>query len=267
MCQLLGMNCNKPSSLEFSLEGFVRRGGQTDEHRDGWGFAWFDDEDCRVLRDDRPSCSSPLAEQLRRAPVKSRNLIVHIRKATQGAVDLSNCHPFSRTLWGRNWVFAHNGDLKNHTLALDGSYTPAGTTDSEHAFCYLMQELRQRCGPARPAPAALLATLAELCEEIAFFGPFNFLLSDGSGLFAHCSTQLHHVRRAYPFRSVRLVDHDLSVDFARRNQVDDCMTVIATKPLTTGEEWVAFAPGELKYFCDGTEAQPHAAPAKLAVTA
>lgn len=267
MCQLLGMNCNKPASLEFSLEGFVRRGGQTDEHRDGWGFAYFDDDGCRVLRDDRPSCASPLAERLRREPVKSRNLIVHIRKATQGAVELSNCHPFSRALWGRNWVFAHNGDLKNHRLPLDGSYAPEGTTDSEHAFCYLLQELRRRCGAVRPTAEELLATLSELCEEIAAFGPFNFLMSDGGGLFAHCSTQLHRVRRAHPFTSARLVDHDLSVDFSRRNHVDDRMTVIATKPLTTGEEWIAFAPGELKYFRDGAEAAAHRLPVGDAVAA
>ena len=97
--------------------------------------------------------------------------------------------------------------------------------------------------------------------------PRIVMAHDGSGLFAHCSTQLHHVRRAYPFRSVRLVDHDLSVDFARRNQIDDRMTVSATKPLTTGEEGVAFAPGELKYFCDGTETQPYAAPARHALPA
>ncbi|MBN8442705.1 MAG: class II glutamine amidotransferase [Thauera sp.] len=254
MCQLLGMNCNKPASLEFSLEGFMRRGGQTDEHRDGWGIAYFEGDDCRVVRDDRPSCSSPLAERMRRDPVKSRNVIAHIRKATQGAVELSNCHPFARSLWGSNWAYAHNGDLKNPRLPLDGSYVPVGTTDSELAFCYLLQELSRRCGARRPAAPALFETVAELCAEIAAFGTFNFLLSDGEALFAHCSTQLHHVGRAHPFKSVRLVDHDLSVDFSRRNHPDDRMSVIATKPLTTGEEWVAFAPGELKHFRDGTEA-------------
>jgi predicted glutamine amidotransferase len=263
MCQLLGMNCNTPASLEFSLEGFVRRGGQTDEHRDGWGIAYFEDDACRVLRDDGPSYCSPLADRMRRDPVKSRNVIAHIRKATQGAVELSNCHPFTRTLWGRNWVYAHNGDLKTPHLPLNGSYTPDGTTDSEHAFCYLMQELRRRCGPTRPPAPALLGAIEELSEEIAALGTFNYLLSDGSGMFAHCSTLLHHVVRAHPFKSVRLLDHDLSVDFSRRNHADDRMTVIATKPLTAGEEWIAFAPGELKYFSDGTAAPAHRAPTEL----
>ena len=42
MCQLLGMNCNTPTDICFSFEGFHTRGGLTDVHRDGWGIAFFD---------------------------------------------------------------------------------------------------------------------------------------------------------------------------------------------------------------------------------
>jgi len=38
MCQLLGMNCNVPTDICFSFEGFAKRGGETDEHKDGWMF-------------------------------------------------------------------------------------------------------------------------------------------------------------------------------------------------------------------------------------
>ncbi len=68
-------------------------------------------------------------------------MISHIRKATQGRVALENCHPFVRELWGRYWVFAHNGDLKALAPRLHGSFRPVGTTDSERAFCWIMQEM------------------------------------------------------------------------------------------------------------------------------
>lgn len=42
MCQLLGMNCNVPTDICFSLAGFQARGGLTDVHRDGWGIAFFE---------------------------------------------------------------------------------------------------------------------------------------------------------------------------------------------------------------------------------
>ncbi|CAG0967125.1 partial Putative glutamine amidotransferase YafJ, partial [Rhodocyclaceae bacterium] len=109
MCQLLGMNCNVPTDICFSFTGFQARGGATDVHRDGWGIAFFEGRGVRVFLDPRPSCESPVAELVRHYPIRSLNAIAHIRKATQGAVGLENTHPFMRELWGRYWIFAHNG--------------------------------------------------------------------------------------------------------------------------------------------------------------
>jgi glutamine amidotransferase len=75
-----------------------------------------------------------VADLIKRLPIQSKNVIAHIRKATQGEVMLENCHPFVRECWGRYWVFAHNGDLKEFAPELDGSFLPVGTTDSERAF-------------------------------------------------------------------------------------------------------------------------------------
>lgn len=41
MCQLLGMNCNTPTNIVFSFEGFTQRGGRTDHHTDGWGLLFL----------------------------------------------------------------------------------------------------------------------------------------------------------------------------------------------------------------------------------
>jgi hypothetical protein len=49
MCQLLGMNCNVPTDICFSFAGFSARGGQTDEHVDGWGIAFFEGDGCRMF--------------------------------------------------------------------------------------------------------------------------------------------------------------------------------------------------------------------------
>ncbi|MEN9986072.1 MAG: hypothetical protein RI925_1574, partial [Pseudomonadota bacterium] len=52
MCQLLGMNCNIPTDILFSFEGFHRRGGLTDQHADGFGIAFFEGAGCRLFIDD-----------------------------------------------------------------------------------------------------------------------------------------------------------------------------------------------------------------------
>jgi predicted glutamine amidotransferase len=127
MCQLLGMNCNTPTDVTFSFTGFAQRGGRTDHHGDGWGIAFFEGRGVRHFVDHQSACESPVAELIRRYPIKSQNVIAHIRKATQGEVALENCHPFVRELWGRYWVFAHNGNLENLPSAPARRLSPGGS--------------------------------------------------------------------------------------------------------------------------------------------
>ena len=253
MCQLLGMNCNAPTDVTFSFTGFAQRGGRTDEHADGWGIAFFEGGEDKGLRhfvDHQSACDSPVAELIRRYPIKSRNVIAHIRKATQGKVALENCHPFVRELWGRYWVFAHNGNLENFHPRLHAAFQPVGSTDSERAFCYLMQELAKSHAGV-PDVAELTLTLRELVPSIAGHGTFNFMLSNGQALWAHASTRLHYVERKHPFAHAQLSDEDLSIDFAQHTQPTDRVAVVVTAPLTVNEAWVPFEPGELKVFVDG----------------
>jgi glutamine amidotransferase len=245
------MNCNVPTDIVFSFTGFATRGGRTDVHKDGWGIAFFEGAGVRHFVDYQAAIASPIADLIKRCPIKSKNVIAHIRKATQGRVALENCHPFVRELWGRYWVFAHNGDLKNFMPELDGPYRPVGTTDSERAFCYLLQQLRKRFGDTLPRLPELSAALQELTREIVAFGVFNMMLSDGSALFAHCATKLHYIVRKYPFAEARLSDEDVIVDFSRVTTPDDRVAIIVTEPLTSNEAWMPFAPGELKVFVEG----------------
>jgi glutamine amidotransferase len=256
MCQLLGMNSRLPASLTLSFTGFSQRGGGTDHHADGWGIAFFEADGqtpgraARHFVDKECAATSPIAQMLRSYPIKSHNVVAHVRKATVGAVTLENCHPFVRELWGRYWFFAHNGDLKDFNPPLHGSFKPVGSTDSELAFCWLMQELNKSHANV-PSVKELTHTLAELAPKIAKHGTFNFLLSNGQALWAHASTKLHYVLRQYPFSAVQLKDEDLSVDLSILNGPEDRLVIIVTEPLTTNENWVAMQPGELRAFCEG----------------
>lgn len=256
MCQLLGMNCNVPTDIVFSFTGFANRGRGVDGHNDGWGIAFFEGAGVRHFVDHEAAAASPIAQLIKRLPIKSKNVIAHIRKATQGSIALENCHPFVRELWGRYWVFAHNGDLKGFAPVLDGPYRPVGTTDSEQAFCYLLQELHREFGDVMPTAELLIAQLKDLVAEIASHGTFNLMLSDGSALYAHCSTHLHYLVRQYPFARAELSDDDISVDFSTVTTRDDRIAIIVTEPLTTNETWHAFQPGELKVFIDGLPVEP-----------
>lgn len=251
MCQLLGMNCATPTDVTFSFRGFSQRAGITSDHCDGFGIAFFEDKACRLFVDNQSAVESPIAELIRNYPIKSRNVIAHIRKATQGKINLENSHPFSRELWGRQWIFAHNGDLHDFNPTLSGRFTPVGNTDSERAFCYLLDQLVLKFGYHEPKLDQVFDLLAEISPKIAEHGTFNFCLSNGQALFTYAITKLHWLVREYPFKPAQLIDLDVEVDFSQVTTPEDRVAVITTEPLTQNETWTAFVPGEMILFQDG----------------
>ena len=80
MCQILAMNANTPTDIVFSFAGFRRRGGLTDSHSDGFGIAFFEDGAVRLLQDTSACAISPFADMVDRCPIRSTNIIAHIRK-------------------------------------------------------------------------------------------------------------------------------------------------------------------------------------------
>lgn len=251
MCQLLGMNCNVPTDICFSFTGFQARGGLTDIHQDGWGIAFFEGRGCRVFLDPRPSIESPVAELVRSYAIRSLNVIAHIRKATHGDINLENTHPFMRELWGQYWLFAHNGDLKAYAPEPSGRFRPVGSTDSERAFCQILNTLAERYPDGPPPVAELHETLRQLATGIGAFGEFNFLLSNGDTLFAHCASRLSYIVRQAPFAEAHLTDQDVTIDFNEVTTPKDRVAVIATTPLTDNEQWQRIPPGTLLTFRDG----------------
>ncbi|WP_028456340.1 class II glutamine amidotransferase [Chitinilyticum litopenaei] len=249
MCQLLGMNCNVPTDIAFSFEGFRRRGGLTDEHSDGWGIGFFEAGAWRLFLDYLPSATSPVADFVRAYPIKSLNVLAHIRKATQGQLSLANTHPFRRELWGREWLLAHNGNLPELRYA-GQRFRPLGDTDSEQAFCLLLDRLSAEFS-TMPDTIALFAAIRRITAELAKAGSFNVLLGVEDLLFAHCSTQLHYLIRKAPFRHAHLADADVSINFAECTTPNDRAAIIATLPLTDNEAWIRLEPGSLTLFRAG----------------
>lgn len=246
------MDCNTPTDIVFSFTGLSRRGGATGPHADGWGLAFFDGPAARVFLDPNPCARSPLAQFLREHPIKTLQSIAHIRRKTRGRVRLANTHPFARELWGRHWVFAHNGTLPSaKRLPLSGRFTPVGRTDSEHAFCWLLEQLAARHRRAPEDRRRLAKLVATLAGKLAEQGTFNFLLGDGEYLFARCDTRLWHIVRKAPFGAASLRDDDVTVDFSAVTTARDRVAIIATQPLTTNERWVRGEPATLWMFHRG----------------
>src|SRR6478609_837175 len=191
MCELLGMECNVPTDIVFSFSGLALRGGVRGPHADGWGLALYEGCAVRTFLEPAAASGSKLAAYVRSHPIKTLLAIAHVRKRTRGPVSLANTHPFVRELWGRHFTFAHNGTVrgvKRHDLK---RFHPIGTTDSEYAFCVILDRLAHAFPKGYPADRArLYRVVAKVGKELGESGTFNFLLGDGEQMFARCATKL-----------------------------------------------------------------------------
>ena len=251
MCELLGMECNVPTDIVFSFSGLRQRGGRTGPHADGWGLAFFEGRAARVFLEPKPAAQSPLARFLSENPIKTLLAIGHVRRRTRGPVGLPNTHPFVRELWGRHFVFAHNGTLprvRRHAL---GRFRPIGTSDSEHAFCHLLGALAGSFDDYPRDVRSLWSAVAEIGGALGEGGSFNFLLGDARHLYARCATKLSYIIRRAPFGVAALADEDLRIDFSQVTTPRDRVAVVATCPLTTNEQWTQGEPGNLWVFDQG----------------
>jgi len=250
MCELLGMSANVPTDICFSFNGLMQRGGKTGPHKDGFGITFYEGKGCRSFKDSNPSYNSAIADFICQYPIKSRTVISHIRQANRGRICLENTHPFIRHLWGRSWCFAHNGQLSKYKRSLVARYhIPVGNTDSELAFCWLLDNLFDKFGKRKPKNMKPVFEYAsELCDRLRGFGIYNMLLTDGDYVLAYCTSSLYWITRKAPFGEANLIDADVCIDFQQETTPKDVVSVIATQPLTHDEHWEKMESGEHRLF-------------------
>lgn len=190
MCELLGMSSLRPTQLALSFQALAAHSGGASTTRDGWGVAFYQGNDVALYREPVAASDSPLVQFLRSRGPDTSLALSHIRHATRGARSLANTQPFVRELGGRTHVFAHNGDLPGVAGAANLAFEhhrPVGTTDSEHAFCALLERLHGLWHAAvTPPPLAQRRfVVSEFAADLRKLGPANFFYADGEVLFAH----------------------------------------------------------------------------------
>ncbi len=237
MCELFGMSARYPTDVNHSLALLRPRGGEIGPHADGWGVAFYEGRAARIFKEPTPAAESRCLAFIAENDYQSSVVIGHIRKANPAKVGrtAANTHPFSRELGGRSWVFAHNGKLPNiredPRFAL-GRFHPIGETDSEHAFCFLLNAITGT-GRSEISEQELISVLGGPVLALEQLGEFNFLMSDGVHLIAFASTKLHYVQR-------NCIEHDCQQRVA----------LLATTPLTA-EAWSPLTNGTLYVFAQG----------------
>ncbi len=177
MCELFGMSCQKPDRAIHSLASLRE---YSIENPDGWGIAYYQNGKAIVKREPvKAKISENFNDILQNS--KSKVIIAHIRLKSQGELCTENCHPFKREINGRDWIFAHNGTIKNipqHTNSI-------GKTDSENVFNELMDDVVSYRDKSifHGIYPGLISSIKDVMERYSRNITFNFFLSDGSILY------------------------------------------------------------------------------------
>lgn len=253
MCELFALSSKVPTTVAFSLRAFSQRGGPGGPV-DGWGIAFHDGRDVRLYKEPEPARDNAWVSFIASRRLASSLVISHLRHATEGGVSYANTQPFIRELGGRIHVFAHNGRLAglNKGPAKPWRrFMPVGDTDSETAFCMLLEKLSDAwAGKGIPGASARLAIVSGFAAEMRELGPANFLYSDGDLLFAHGHRRTQADQSIAPPGLWKL-DRRCAVDTDALAEsgvaIEGCpqeITLFASVPLTD-ESWSPLAAGEV----------------------
>jgi glutamine amidotransferase len=189
MCELFAVNSAEPITVPYLLIDLAKRGGLTHLNNSGWGISFYQTRDALLFKEAAAAFSSPAIGLISSQKIESTCIMAHIRRATSGNISFENTHPFRRELGGRAHIFAHNGDFHDFQsdlpLTADG-FRPIGQTDSEHAFCYLLNQLKPLWRKSEPDLEDRLAAVSEFADQVRTGKNMaNFIYFDGDYLFAH----------------------------------------------------------------------------------
>lgn len=262
------MSSDRQATLNLSLMKLAEHGGFSGPHRDGWGVAYYEGSDVRLIKEAEAAADSEWVRFICEHDLRSRIVIAHVRLATMGERAFRNTQPFVRELAGHMHLFAHNGWLRgifDSPAFRPKRFCPVGETDSEMAFCVLldrMTELWDRPGEIPPLDARL-SVVSSFAKSLRPLGPANFLYSDGDALFAHGDRRKHaETAKAEPPGLVFLqrrcrrgepgfVASGISIDGA-----DQRMVILASVPLSDAP-WQALEEGEVIAVSEGQIATHH----------
>jgi glutamine amidotransferase len=138
-------------------------------------------------------------------------------------------------------------------------FTPVGETDSEFAFCCLLERLEmvwaKDIGEV-PSIEVRLETVTGFAEWLRPLGPFNFVYTDGDTLFVHSHrrTQCDGVIRPPGLHMLVRSCNEQAIDLSQSGIMMaptlQELTLVASVPLTD-EPWEPIAEGSVVALKDG----------------
>jgi predicted glutamine amidotransferase len=235
---------------------------------DGFGVGWYAPEIGTapgVFRSITPAWNNRNLASLSRV-VTSPLILAHVRAASVlSGVNEANCHPFRY----EQFLFMHNGDVGNFRKirralldsvcdeAFDNIY---GSTDSEHVFALIIDELQQLqdLGPADRLAAALDRVLTRTVDLVQRFGDgdtcyLNFAVSDGENAVVSrfCSAAGEEPESLYMYRGTYPLGN--STGATETQDAGGLATLISSECLSSDDGWTAIPANHLVILPKGAD--------------
>jgi predicted glutamine amidotransferase len=253
MCELFGVSAKYVTDVQQTLTTFAEHGGLTGPHKDGWGIAYYQGQQPKIVKAPEQAAGSATLERIQAQAPESSLIISHIRLATHGDVCLQNTQPFSHPLNMQSLVFAHNGHVpKVQEMALELCFPPDGSTDSEVVFSALLQVISTLSALEFDERRLKIETFL---RSLSPLGPLNLLFSDGDVLYAFSNkrTQANGEISAPGMYMICRACSAKNALSARTNEISENqqqLVLFASVPLSD-EPWLPMQPNKLYVAKDG----------------
>ena len=179
MCRMMGIISQHLEPVEDWIEPLVHqsRFGLKSPHQDGYGIAFFENGQLHTRRE----VSAIWQRKTDFTGDYGKILILHTRKASKGAVNLNNVHPFTATSDDESFAFCHNGTIFDiEKLKPSKTAEDENRSDSRIYFEYFLDQY-ELSGDFVEAVHSTVLDISTTCSSIT---SLNALFTNGKQLIA-----------------------------------------------------------------------------------
>lgn len=185
MCELFGISSLKKIKCNDLLREFFSHGN---DQPHGWGMACFYGNAVSLEKESLPSVESKYLKDRLTEDIIQDKLIAHIRKASKGAIEYQNSHPFIlRDSTDRAWTLAHNGTIFESDELEPYTHRQKGQTDSERILYYLVDRInaKQKDTGRELTEEERFSVVDEVIRTVTPENKVNLLIYDGDLFYVH----------------------------------------------------------------------------------
>lgn len=184
MCEIFGASLEYKTEINSYLKAFYHH---SNEHPHGWGLALMDHTNTMIEKEPLQASKSHYLKSRLSVPIEVKTAFAHIRYATVGNVEYSNCHPYTMTdNSGRRWTMVHNGTIFDFDPLSKFCQVQTGNTDSERILYYIVEQVNNKEEEGKTLTfEERFELLDSIFIRLSKGNKLNVLLFDGEYLYVH----------------------------------------------------------------------------------